>query len=141
MTNSEQINFLNGTVKVKLAPSKIHGVGVVALRDIKKGDRLFCFPSAQMQWLTLTYANFSKLWPEVKELIVERWPSVLRGSNFISPNDMSWLIAFMNHGLGESANYDPKTDCATKDIPKGEEVLEDYRLIPDYKTIYPWLNA
>lgn len=139
MTNKEQIDFLNDTVKVKLGQSKVHGVGVIALRDIKKGDRLYCFPSVQMQWLTLTYANFSKLWPEVKELILERWPSVLRGAHFISPNDMSWLICWMNHST--EPNYDPKTDCATKTILKGEEVFEDYTTIPNYEIIYPFLKT
>ena len=36
----EQISQLNERVKLKVAPSKIEGVGVHALRDIKKGEKI-----------------------------------------------------------------------------------------------------
>ena len=39
LTRSEQIMELSSTVKCKLAPSNIHGIGVFAIRDIKKGEK------------------------------------------------------------------------------------------------------
>lgn len=145
MSIKEQIQFLNDTVKVKLASSKIHGVGVVAMRNIRKGDRLYCFPNTRPYWFTLTYANLTKLLPEIRELILERWPSVVDGSHFLSPNDMSWLICFLNHS--DDPNYDPKTDTATRDIKKGEEIFENYLAnmkteqdIEKYAKIYSFLR-
>jgi len=43
----------------------------------------------------------------------------------------------MNHS--DPPNYDPVTDLALADIPKGEEVFEDYRQIANYEKAFPWL--
>src|SRR3990167_6382956 len=124
MTNKEQIAYLNSTIKVKIGPSKVHGVGIIAIMDIKKGQKLYCFPEFYkkgLTWFTLTYANLNKLWPEVRELILDRWPSIINGSHFLSPNETAWMITFMNHS--NEPNYDVGSDTATKDIKKGEEVF------------------
>ena len=47
------------------------------------------------------------------------------------------MICYMNHGR---ANYDPHTDTATKDIPKGSEVFEDYRIAKNWELVYPWIK-
>lgn len=44
MTQQEQINELNITVKCKLGLSFIHGIGVFAMRDIQKGQKCYCVP-------------------------------------------------------------------------------------------------
>ena len=41
MNHNEQLYHLNCEVKCRLGQSKIHGVGVFALEDIKKGENLF----------------------------------------------------------------------------------------------------
>ena len=38
----DQIDFLNKTVKCKLGISKIHNIGVFAIRNIEKGEKLYC---------------------------------------------------------------------------------------------------
>jgi len=125
MTVEEQIKELNETVKCKLAPSKVHGVGVFSVRDIKKGERLHC-KSFERMWFVVPYERFNEIKEEVKELILQRWPLVQQGNIFLSPNDDARLISFMNDG-GEESNYDARTDKALRDIVKGEEVLEDYK--------------
>lgn len=90
---------------------------------------------------TIPYGSFGKLFPEVKKIILERWPSVVNGSSFIYPD--ARLVSFMNHGL---ANYDPMTDTALHDIIKGDEILEDYKLMANWEKVWPphknkWLNA
>lgn len=142
MTKEEQIIFLNSTVKVKLAPSGIHGIGVFAITDIPKGTKLNCFPDfykSGLKWFDLSYGNLSKLFPEIRELVLERWPSIINGSHFLSPNEMVWLITFMNHA--DDPNYEVSTDTSLRDIKKGEEVTEDYRRMDNYEKIYPWLKA
>ena len=133
----DEINELNSTVRCKLAPSNIHGIGVFTLRDVKKGEHLYCIPSLPPRWYSVPYGSLSKLFSEIKELILTRWPAIINGSHFVSPNDMTWLITFMNHS--NDPNYDVDNDLALKDIKKGEEVVEDYRRMTNYEKVYPFL--
>jgi len=117
------IEQLNEEVKCTLAPSKIHGVGVFALRDIKKGEQMYCF-GQERQWIHIPYGQFHKLRPELRDLIKGRWPTIEKSAPFLHPNSEVWLISFMNHG--DKPNYDKYNDCATQDIKKGEEITEQY---------------
>jgi len=130
-----EIAELNTEIRVKLAPSKTHGIGVFAIRDIPRGQRVYCIPHLNPKWYTVPWGSMSKLFPEVRELIVERWPSIVNGSHFVSPMDMTWMITFMNHS--PDPNYEVKTDMVLKDIKKGEELFEDYRLMENYQKVYP----
>ena len=144
MNQEEQINYLNSTVKVKIGQSKIHGVGIIAIMDIKKGSKLYCFPEFYkrgLRWFTVPYGSRNKFFPEVRDLILERWPSIINGSHFLSPNDMVWLITFMNHGEGEDVNYDVATDTAIKDISCGEEVLENYKRMENWEKVFPFIKS
>lgn len=134
MNQQDQIDKLNSRVKYRIGPSPIQGVGIFALRDIPKGTRLHAdeFP----QPYSVPYSSFGQLFPEVKQLLLERWPQIVNGSRFCYPD--TFLQAYMNHG-GDESNYDAVNDIATKDIPKDAEILEDYRLIPGYEQVFPWL--
>lgn len=130
------------TVKCTLRPSPIHGVGVFAMRDIKKGERLFCLPTTVPEWYGMSFKDldiFDKTHPEIKELILGRWPAVANGSKFLSPNYDARMISFMNHS--DIPNYDIATDSAARDIKVGEEVTEDYRTMPNYQKMFPFLDA
>lgn len=129
----DEINKLNMLVKVRLAPSKIHGVGVFAITDIPRGVRLHLglFP----QKFDLSYGNFNKLFPEVRELLLERWPNIVNGSSFLYPETN--VVAYMNHS--DKPNYDAINDVTLSSIKKGEEIVENYRLIPNYEKVYKWL--
>lgn len=129
-----QIDILNKTVKAKLAPSPIHGVGVFAIRDIKAGERVAADQLPKIY--DLSWGNLSKLLPEVEEIIKERWPSVINGSKFISPD--ARLVSFMNHS--EDPNYDPASDTAMRDIKKGEEITESYWMMPNAEKVFKWLK-
>ena len=84
--------------------------------------------------------NLSKLYPEIRELILQRWSNVINGSLFQSPNDDAALLLFMNHSSDPAKiNYDLDTDCAIMDIQKVEEVLEDYRTAERYKETFPFI--
>ena len=131
LTKSQQVDELNAHIKAKLAPSKIHGVGVVALRNVHKGEKLYADILPRVYNLT----DLSKLFPEIKELILERWPSVINGGAFISPD--ARLLTFMNHS--ETPSYDPVTDELLTDIKAGEEITEDYRTMDNWQKVFPWL--
>lgn len=133
LTNEEQIDELNTRVKTYIGVSKIHGVGVFALRDIHKGQRLYADFTPTVY--TLSYSHFSKLFPEVREYLIERWPRIVTGSRFAFPTDR--VQAHMNHSL--TPNYDAVNDVILEDVKKGEEITEDYRKIEGWEVAFPWL--
>lgn len=139
--NEDQIKKLNEIVNVRLAPSKTHGVGLFAIRDIEVGKRLW--GNVYPQFFDLPYSEFDKLLPEVKQLILERWPgvasnmSVLGGARFAYPDTL--LQAYINHC--DSPNYNPDLDLTLRDIKKGEEILENYKLIDGWEVANSWLKV
>lgn len=131
----EQITRLNERVKVKLAPSPIHGVGVFAIRYISKGQRVYADSVPEV--FSVSYGNFSKLFPEVRELLLGRFPQVVNGANFVFPTDR--VLGYMNHS--DDPNYSVETDCLLRDVKVGEEITEDYRLVANYEKVYPFLST
>lgn len=139
-TNEDQCLQLIQSVKCKLAPAS-HGVGVVAIKDIKKGEQCHCQPFVPPYWYTVPYSFLRKrleTHKEILQLILERQPNVINGERFMSPNYDQRLLSFMNHS--DTPNYDPATDLALADIKAGEELFEDYRTVKDYKKVYPFLK-
>ncbi len=135
MNIKKQIAELNNEVRCTLKPSKIHGVGVFTLRDIKKGERLYVSPSSsEHRWYNIPFESLEALRPEIRSLILERWPLILHGASFDGPNNIR-LMSFMNHSDKPNSKY----DLALRDISEGEEITEDYRVVEDYKKIYKFL--
>ena len=130
----QQVQELNTYVKTKIAPSKIHGVGVFALRDIPKGQKLYADMMTKVY--TLRYSSFGKLFPEVKEMLLERFPLIVNGSNFLYPDTR--IVAFMNHS--EKPNYNAKSDLVLVDIKEGDEITENYKNIEGWKIVFGWLK-
>jgi SET domain-containing protein len=130
----EAINLLNDIVKIRLAPSSIHGVGVFAMRDIKKGEKLYAdvIPNA----FDLPFEKFKKLKPEIRDIILGHWPQVVNGSHFLYP--VTKMTAFLNHS--DNPNYDASGDTVLKDIKTGEEVTENYRTLKNWEKIFTWLD-
>lgn len=139
MSNEEQIDRLNEFVKARIAPSSVHGVGVFAIRDIAKGQKMWFDTFAQIY--PLPYSQFFKLFPEVRELLLERWPGVAAQkegevhTGFAYPD--AYLQGYINHS--DDPNYDCLTDIALKDIKTGEEITENYRSILGWQVAFPWL--
>jgi len=130
----EQVNLLNEVVKIKLAPSEIHGVGVFALRDIKKGEKLYT--DIIPHQFDLPYEMFKGLEPEIAQIILGHFPLITKGSHFMYP--VTKMSAYLNHS--DEPNYDSKDDKALRNIKKGEEITEDYRLIEGSNIVYPWIT-
>lgn len=129
----DTIIVLNSLVKIKLAPSSIEGVGVFAMRDIPKGIKLYAamFPQAYK----IPFGSMKKLFPEVREYILGRWPQIVNGSAFMWPDTN--FVAYCNHS--DDPNYDAKTDTTLKDIKGGEEITENYKDIEGWERVYNWL--
>ncbi len=130
----KQLDWLNENVKVKLAPSKIQGIGVFALRTINKGETLLA--DIQPIGFNLPFSEFDNLNIEVREQLLGQWPNIVNGSMFAYPSTR--IQAYINHAL--RPNYDAINDCFLKKVKKGEEITENYCLIEGYKQIFPWIN-
>ena len=128
-----EIRELNELVKVRIAPSKIHGVGIFAMRDLKKGEKLHADIVPLL--FKLRYTSFDKLRPEVSALLLEQYPNIINGSHFAYPTTR--LQAYMNHS--EEPNYSALTDTLTEDVKAGDEIMENYRLILNVEKVFKWL--
>ena len=135
-----QILELNATVRCVLKPSQTHGIGVFALKNTKKGDRLYCCHRMGdiKQVFTLRMVDLQRIDPEIREIIMGRWATVVLDKPFLSPNYDQLLRSFMNHS--DEPNYDALTDTALRDVKVGEEILEDYKIMPQWKLAHPWLK-
>lgn len=127
------LDYLEKNVWCTIAPSPIHGVGVFAIRDIRKGTKLTdnnyssapsFFPEKLM--LTMSLPDFEKLDEGIRNIILDRTvfhenyhKEMLR---FMSPNKHAVLQLFMNHS--DTPNSDGV--YALSDIKKGEEITEDF---------------
>lgn len=131
----EAIKLLNEVVKLQLRPSAVHGVGVFALRDIKKGETLYA--DIIPHQFDIPYSKFKQLDSTIRDIVLSHFPLIVEGSHFMYP--VTKMSAFLNHS--DKPNYDAKKDVALKAIKAGDEVLEDYRLIPSYEKVYPWLGT
>ena len=139
LSKEQQILELNNEVRCTLAPSKIHGIGVFALRNIQKGERCYVRPEMIPRFYDIPFGSLSKLFPEIKALVLDRWASVVNGSLFCSPNDDAHLLMFCNHS--SEPNYDVVSDTALKDIPKNTELFEDYCAMDNAEKAHPWLDC
>jgi len=145
LSKEDQILELNSEVKCTLAPSKIHGIGVFALRAIQKGEHCYITPHMIPRFYDIPFGSLSKLLPEIKELVLQRWASVVNGSLFCNPNDDQHLLMFVNHSP-DKANYSVVDDTALQDIRAGDEILEDYTVMANWEKVRPlnknpWLIA
>lgn len=135
MNYDHQIAELNTYCKTYLAPSKIHGVGVFALRDIPKGDKLFTDMVPKLY--NVPYSEFNRLFPEVQEQLLGQFPLIKNGSAFAYPTTR--IVAFMNHD--KNPNYDAVNDLTLKKIKAGQEITEDYRKIEGADSLFDFLKA
>jgi len=135
MANEHQITRLNERVRTRIAPSKIAGVGVFAIRDIAKGQKLYA--DALPEVYSVSYTDMSKLFRPVRELLLERNPLIASGEPFPYPTER--VQAFLNHSY--DPNYDAWGDVLLRDVEAGEEITEDYRRIPNHEKVYTWLST
>ena len=123
MNQEQNLAKLNSEIKATVGVSKIHGVGVIALCPVRKGERIYA--NALPEVIRIPYGSINKLFPWVRKVILDRWPNVINES-VMGIHDVR-LLSLMNHAYPPEDNYDPYTDTAKCDIMEGSEILEDYR--------------
>jgi len=123
----------------RLRPSKNHGVGVFAIRDIPRNTKLFSGVS-KYRWHKFNIADFKNVDPEIIKMIddfavIEKDGEVYLPSCGLEGLDMSF---YLNHsskpnvrttddGVNLAINF-----ATTRKIKKGEELMTSYSDF-DYK--------
>lgn len=134
MNNEETAALLNTIVITRIAPSPIQGVGVFAIRDLQAGQKLYL--DAVPRVYKISKGNLGKLFPNVRQILCERFPRVFVDSVVAYPD--ACYQAYVNHS--EDYNYDCITDKLIQDVKEGEEILENYRHIVGWRDAFPWLK-
>lgn len=122
MNDYEIVNKINNEVWVTLAPSKIHGIGVIAIRDIPKGTEIGRGQHYSVYYW-LSERSFEKLLEPIRNMILDRTQQdegqLIR---FCHPNATARPQNFMNHS--DNPNSDGVKTLV--DVKTGEEITENY---------------
>jgi hypothetical protein len=101
------------TDDVAVKKSKIHGKGVFALRNFKKGEAVLNWDTSHI----LSKEEVVKLSNKEKEYV-----SLLKGRHVVMQEPEKYL----NHSCDANTNVGDFCDVAVRDIKKGEEITTDY---------------
>ncbi|MGD0119343.1 MAG: SET domain-containing protein [Candidatus Binatus sp.] len=117
-------------VYTRLKPSKIHGVGVFAIKDIKKDTYVFPEDDDRMTWIDAQHLR--RLPEPIKELYEDF--SIIKGKKHGQPRNFNALTTswYLNHSDTPNMAADRSYRFyALRDIPEGEELTIDYRTYSD----------
>jgi hypothetical protein len=135
--------YILNHVNVKLAPSKIHGVGVFAIRDIEENEDLFVNWNEESGTYYITEDELNSLPDEVKfhlqqiflfKKIDEKWLFQIilnKGCHWIFKTPHHWVNSCSQN---ENPNVDLNTLKSLKKIRCGEEILTKYGKYEKFKS-------
>jgi len=129
--NNEAIEHLKTNIKTKLGVSPIDGIGVFAIKDIKKDEQVFPIWEGDSFMYAIPNERLSDIPTEVLELLDMYFINddfgfkiirLFKGMNFLFHGTSFCNSAWPNK---EDTNIDI-TGIALRDIKAGEEILEWY---------------
>lgn len=108
-------------IKIHLDKSKVHGIGLFASEDIKKGAKIYA-PNLELD-LFLTEKQFNALHEKEQEMI--------KHYGYFDKKMGKWHLAhddirYCNHSTSPNIGLKQGILIALKDINKDEEILQDY---------------
>lgn len=127
--------YIKKFVNVKLQASKIHGVGVFALRDIDANEKLFVEWDGETGRYFLTENELFSLDENVKDHLLEMYGYNKFEDSFrmfvILNNACHWIFKTPLHwvnscGFDEEPNVNKETLTTNRKIIKGEELFIKY---------------
>lgn len=122
-------------VYARIRPSKIHGVGVFAIRDIPKGTRIFPEDETELVWQKKSALGLDELPEEIRRLYDQFCLITAKGETYGCPKNFNLMTVawYLNHSktpnVGCSKDY---TFFALRDIRMGEELTADYHTYNDF---------
>lgn len=114
-------------VYTRIAPSKIHGVGIIAIRPIQKGTYIFFPDDDKLRWENAT--EIKRLPKEIKKLYKDF--CIKKGRRYGCPVNFNKLTPawFLNHSTHPNVAADSDYRFyALRNIRKGEELTADCRI-------------
>jgi SET domain-containing protein len=115
--------------KCRLMPSKIHGIGLFAIMNIKKGTDPFD-SEPKHKWIKINKNEFKSAHPEVKKIIDDFYCFDEKGNGWIPERGFyaMGLSFYLNHSKKPNLKRidDDGNFITTKNIKKGEELTVDY---------------
>lgn len=126
-------DYLNTSVKSYGRASKVHGIGLFALVDIKEGEQVFPEWKGETGWYKIKWVEAQKLPKEVLAYVLRSYGSdiknddsfidfkLVKDTNFLFSNPLCLLNTQYENG-----NVDSTTGIALKDINKDEEIFGNY---------------
>jgi len=126
-------DYLNNSIKSYLRVSKIQGVGLFALVNIKKGEEVFPKWKGETGWYKIKFSEAKKLPIEVLQYILRSFGSEIINDDsdvsFKLTKDCNFLftepLCLLNTKY-EKGNVDSKTGYSLKNIKKNEEICGNY---------------
>ena len=127
--------YIKKYVNVKIAPSKIHGVGVFALRNIEIGETLFVEWMEESTEYFLNHTEFSDLNENIQNHLYDmfefqktndEWKMKIilnKNCHWIFKTPLHWVNSCM---WNETPNFDKESMLATNQIISGEELFTKY---------------
>jgi len=119
-----RLNYL----KIRIQPSKIHGVGLFAIEDIPENSNPFLFSYMGMDGYLFKKNELKKISKEKLEMLQAYYPPDINGNQYI-PGFPSTLILTNYLNFDEvNPNIELKEDGnwrTLRNIKKGEELLEN----------------
>jgi len=117
-------------VFTRIGRSKIHGIGVLAIRNIQKGTSIFHGDDEPIYWVAKKKVR--RLPDGIRKLYEDF--CIIKGELYGCPKNFNQLTPawFLNHS--KNPNVICKKDYkfyALRDIKKGEELKVDYRTYSD----------
>jgi SET domain-containing protein len=131
MKRTQLLNRVLGDCYCRLQPSKIHGIGVFAVRDIPKGRNPFkTIPKyGDIGYVRITEDELDALPPRLSQLIQELFiptNGIMRIPNY--GLNVIHLNGYLNHSIKPNMRTSDGYDFVTlRKISVGEELTVDYR--------------
>jgi len=127
--------YIANSVNVKLAPSKIHGVGIFAIRDIQSGEKLFTKWAGKSGLYYLTESELNTFDSNLKSHLYDMFEFVKVNNEwafaiYLNKN-CHWIFKTPVHWINSCAwdglpNVDKETEIALKNIKIGDEIVFKY---------------
>src|SRR5260370_37702680 len=117
----------NDLLYARIQRSKRYGVGVFAIRNIKRGTNIFAGDPAKITWLNKS--ALGGLPSSIRRLYSDFCVRKNKGRTYGCPKSFNLMTVswYLNHSKKPNVRCDEKLDFfAARDIKKGKELTVDY---------------
>jgi len=122
-------------VYARIRPSKIHGVGVFAIRDIPKGIKIFAGDDSELIWMKRSALKLDDLPEAIKRLYDQFCLIKDKGETYGCPKSFNLMTVpwYLNHSKNPNVGCDKNyIFFALRNIKEGEELTADYETYNEF---------